>query len=121
MVRFFRKQATSEAYWKSWGGLHQMLSWKFFQLHEAIQDAMKQTPRASSLVENLNSRLLNYFTLRKHLGTPYLGLLQFFLNHRQFMSSGCEDRMGKSSIEGMTGQKHPHWLELLGFKLFKRA
>ena len=121
MVRFFRKQATSEAYWRSWGDLHQMLSWKFFQLHEAIQDAMKQTPRASSLVENLNSRLRNYFTLRKHLGTPYLGLLQFFLNHRQFMSSGCADRMGKSPREVMTGEKHPHWLELLGFKLFKRA
>ncbi|WP_261892588.1 hypothetical protein [Acaryochloris marina] len=121
MVRFFRKQATSEAYWRSWGDLHQMLSWKFFQLHEAIQDAMKQTPRASSLVENLNSRLRNYFTLRKHLGTPYLELLQFFLNHRQFMSSGCEGRKGKSPREMMTGEKHPHWLELLGFKLFKRA
>ncbi|WP_235112119.1 hypothetical protein [Acaryochloris sp. 'Moss Beach'] len=41
MVRFFRKQATSEAYWRSWGDLHQRLSWKFFQLHKAIQDAMK--------------------------------------------------------------------------------
>ncbi|ABW33102.1 hypothetical protein AM1_F0082 (plasmid) [Acaryochloris marina MBIC11017] len=47
---------------------------------------MKQAPRASFLVENLNSSLRNYFTLLTHLGTPNLGHLQFFLNHRQFMS-----------------------------------
>lgn len=121
MVRFFRKQPTSEAYWRSWGDLHEMLGWKFFQLHQAIHNAMKQTPRASSLVENLNSRLRNYFTLRKHLGTSYLDLLQFFLNHRKFMSSDCEQRRGKSPREVMTGETHPHWLELLGFKRFQRA
>ena len=32
---------------------------------------MAQTPRSSSLVENLNSRLRNYFTLRRHLGNSY--------------------------------------------------
>ena len=121
MVRFFRKQPTSEAYWRSWGDLHDTLSWKFFQLHQAIQTAMKQTPRASSLVENLNSRLRNYFTLRKHLGTSYLDLLQFFLNHRKFMSSDCEQRRGKSPREAKAGEKHPHWPEMLGFQRFQRA
>ncbi|MGK7908624.1 MAG: hypothetical protein AB4040_15555 [Synechococcus sp.] len=29
-------------------------------LMEAVAEALKQTPRASSLVENLNSRLRNY-------------------------------------------------------------
>jgi len=32
---------------------------------------MAQTPRSSSLVENHNSRLRNYFTLRRHLGGSY--------------------------------------------------
>jgi hypothetical protein len=41
---------------------------------------MAQTPRGSSLVENLDSRLRNYFTLRRHLGDSYLSVLQFFLN-----------------------------------------
>ena len=39
------------------------------------------------MVENLNSRLRTYFTLRRQLGTPYLGLLQFFLN-RAFNRNG---------------------------------
>lgn len=82
---------------------------------------MKHTPRASSLVENLNSRLRNYFFLRKQLGPSYLNLLQFFLNHRQFMRSDVPERVGKSPKELMTGQGHPHWLEMLGFKRFQQA
>jgi hypothetical protein len=48
------------------------------------------------LVENLNSRLRNYFTLRRHLGSSCLGLLQFFLNHRSFMRSRRAERTAKA-------------------------
>lgn len=121
MCLFFRKQPTSQVYWQAWDFLHQKLSWKFHPLHKAVEEAMKQTPRASSLMENLNSRLRNYFFLRKQLGPSYLNLLQFFLNHRQFMRSECEERVGKSPKELMTGESHPHWLELLGFTRFQQA
>jgi hypothetical protein len=82
---------------------------------------MNQTPRASSLLENLNSRLRNYFFLRKKLDSSYLNLLQFFLNYRLFIRSECEERVGKSPRELMTGESHPHWLELLGFRRFQHA
>jgi hypothetical protein len=36
------------------------------------------------LVENLNSRLRNYFFLRRDIGPSYLELLRFFLNHRPY-------------------------------------
>jgi len=121
MCLLFRKQPTSNAYWQAWNQLHQKLSRQFHSLYEAVQEAMKQTPRASSMVENLNSRLRNYFFLRKQLGPDYLNLLQFFLNHRQFMRSDCEKRVGKSPAELMTGESHPHWLELLGFERFQQA
>jgi hypothetical protein len=49
---------------------------------------MADTPRCSSLVENLNARLRTYFTLRRHLGGSYLDLLQFFLNHRASYAAG---------------------------------
>ena len=68
MCLLFRKQPTSNDYWQSWNQLQQKLSGQFHQLYEAVQTAMKQTPRASSMVENLNSRLRNYFFLRKQLG-----------------------------------------------------
>lgn len=73
------------------------------------------------MVENLNSRLRTYFTLRRQLGTPYLGLLQYFLSHRAFNRSRCPERVGKSPTQLFIDASHPHWLELLTFIRFQRA
>lgn len=116
-----RKKPSSCAYWQRWNHLHHLLAGKFHLLMAAVNQALQQTPRASSLVENLNSRLRNYFFLRRQLGPKYLDLLQFFLNHRAFMRSECRERVGKSPTELMTGQPHAHWLELLGFERFQRS
>ncbi len=116
-----KKSLATNVYWQKWNHLYKQLSAKFLPVKEAVELAMKSTPRASSLVENLNSRLRNYFFLRKHLNSDYLDLLRFFLNHRTFRSSRVSERVGKSPTELMTGEKHPHWLEMLGFELFQRA
>ena len=109
-----RLPTTSPAYWQGWNRLRATMGGKFHGLFDAVSRAMADTPRCSSLVENLNSRLRTYFTLRRHLGNSYLDLLRFFLNHRRFMRSRCAERHGKSPRELMTGQGHPHWLTLLG-------
>jgi len=109
-----RLPSTSPAYWQRWNRLRAQTGGKFHTLFEAVSRAMAHTPRSSSLVENLNSRLRPYFTLRRHLGGSYLDLLRFFLNHRRFMRSRRAERQGKSTRELMTGQGHPHWLTLLG-------
>lgn len=82
---------------------------------EAVLLAMAQTPRCSSMVKSFNSRLRNYFTLRRQLGGECLSLLQFFLNHRTFLRSRVPDLAGKSPKQLMTGQAHARWLTLLGF------
>jgi hypothetical protein len=109
-----RKPTTSPAYWQGWGRLRSKLGGQFHAVFAAVAQVMQSTPRSSSMVENLNSRLRNYFTLRRHLGNPYLDLLRFFLNHRRFVRSRRAERKGKSPRELMTGQDHPHWLTLLG-------
>src|SRR3954454_4499225 len=109
-----RLPTTSPAYWQRWSGLRARMGGKFHVLFDAVRRAMADTPRSSSLVENLNSRLRSYFTLRRHLGGSYLDLLRFFLNHRRFVRSRHAERQGKSPRELMTGQGHPHWLTLLG-------
>ena len=76
--------------------------------------------RASSVIENLNSRLRNYFFLRKQLGQDYLKLLQYYLNHRRFARSEHQERVDKSPRELLSGEKHGHWLELLGYQRFTR-
>lgn len=109
-----RKPSTSPAYWQGWNRLRAQMKEKFHTVFDAVTQAMAHTPRSSSLVENLNSRLRNYFTLRRQLGGSYLSLLQFFLNHRCFLRSRRPERVGKSPAQLMNGHDHPHWLTLLG-------
>ena len=77
--------------------------------------------KSSSVVENVNSRLRTYFSLRRHLGPEYLELLRFYLNHRERERSERPERRGRTPAELLTGVAHGHWLELLGFERFARA
>lgn len=99
--------------WQRWGS-------RYGLLREAVAAMLGQVVRASSVIENLNSRLRSYFFLRRHLDGDSLALLQFFLNHRRFVRSAHVDRVGKSPAELLSGKSHPHWLELLGYTPFSR-
>jgi hypothetical protein len=90
-------------------------------VREAVETLLTSIHHSSSLIENLNGRLRNYFFLRRQVGPDYLELLRFFLNHHPFVRSAHQKKVGKSPVELLTGEKHPHWLELLGFTLFKRT
>jgi hypothetical protein len=109
-----RRGPREAALWRELGG-------RYHLLREAVAELLAQVVRASSVVENLNSRLRNYFFLRRQLGPDYLKLLQFFLNHRRFLRSEHPQRVGKSPAELLTGESHEHWLELLGYTRFKRT
>ena len=108
------------AYWQRAGRLTARLGGKFHVAQAAVIAIMDETPRASSIIENLNSRLRTYFFLRRQLGDDYLDLLRFFLNHRRFRRSRRPGRAGNSPAELLTGRPHPHWLDLLGFQRFQR-
>jgi hypothetical protein len=107
--------------WAEEADLRKELRGRFHAVQFAVAALAEETVRASSLVENLNSRLRTYFFLRRHLGPDYLALLQFYLNHRRLERSDRPERRGKTPAELLTGQSHPHWLEMLGYTLFRRA
>src|SRR5438874_1475126 len=109
-----RPSSTRPRRWPPEAVLRQQLGGRFHDLSEAVAAVARSTVRASSVVENLNSRLRSYFFLRRHLGADYLHLLQFFLNHRRFLRSDHPERVDRSPTELLTGQEHAHWLELLG-------
>jgi hypothetical protein len=111
---------TTPNYWQRASELHRLLRGQFHPLHQALLELRLRLHRTSSLVENFNSRLRNYFFLRRQIGAPYLDLLRFFLNHHPFKRSQQPQRVGKTPAELLTGQPHPHWLEMLGFTRFQR-
>jgi hypothetical protein len=102
-------------YWQKQATLRQRLGGRFYLIEQAVRVLSAQVVRASSIIENINSRLRSYFFLRRELGSGYLELLQFFLNHRHFLRSDHSERVGKSPAELMTGQPHDHWLAMLGY------
>lgn len=104
--------------WQKETALRQRLRNRFYPLEQAVRALAKQVVRASSIIENINSRLRSYFFLRREIGSGYLELLQFFLNHRRFLRSERPERADKSPAELLTGQPHPHWLEMLGYSRF---
>lgn len=54
--------------WPQEAALRQQLRGRFFALSEVVAAVARSTVRASSVVENLNSRLRNYCFLRRQLG-----------------------------------------------------
>lgn len=107
--------------WKRIDALKTLLGYKFHNLEIAVKKIEKETVRASSIVENINGRIRQYLFLKKNLASnDFLTLLQFFLNCRCFTRSNVAERIGKSPLELLTGEEQQHWLERLGFQLFKR-
>jgi uncharacterized coiled-coil protein SlyX len=106
-------------YWQKHATLASKLGYKFGAVQAAVKAVLADTPRCSSLVENLNGRLRHYFSLRRQLGPQYLNLLRFFLNHHPYQRSRRPGRVGKSPAQ-LLGGEHPHWLEMLGYQRFKR-
>lgn len=109
---------TDTEYWRRDAALWERLGDRHQALKMDVQEMADQIVRASSMVENINSRLRSYFFLRRQLGPGYLELLRFFLNHRRFPRSR-RGRQGKSPAEILNDGPLPHWLEQLGFERFQ--
>jgi len=107
--------------WQREQALRGQLRGRYDELSQLVAQLRAGVVRASSVVENVNSRLRGYFFLRRQVGGDYLELLRFFLNHRRFLRSEHPERVGKSPAELLSGQEQAHWLELLGYQRFRRA
>jgi len=121
LLRAITRDEQDPRRWSEHAALQKQLRGRFHDVQAAVAELAAGTVRASSLVENLNSRLRSYFFLRRHLGPDYLALLQFLLNHRRLERSDRPERVGKTPAELLTGQSHPHWLKMLGYTRFRRA
>jgi hypothetical protein len=114
-----RYSQEGSAYYEKANRLRIILKHKFFDLQNAVLEAINNTTKASSAVENLHSRICNYLFLRKEIGNNYLELLRFYLNHTPFLRSAKQKRIGKTPAELLAGKAHPHWLKMLGHQPFQ--
>lgn len=108
-------------YWHKDTELWKRLGRAYPLVRRDVEHVKENTVRASSMIENLNSRLRCYFFLRRHIGPEYLEILRFFLNHRRYPRSRKDPHAGKSPAEILQGKFLPHWLDQLGFQRFRKT
>jgi hypothetical protein len=75
---------------------YRQLGGRVHDRREALAAVVRGTVRASSLVENCNSRLGNYLFWRRQVGPDYLQLLRIYLNHRPYPLRSRPERTGHS-------------------------
>lgn len=80
-----------------------------------FENIMEHTKKASSLVENLNSRIRVYMNLKRVVPKDYFVLLKVYLNLKKYRRSRKPERKGKSPLELMSGKEQPEFLEALGY------
>lgn len=78
--------------------------------HDRIVSCIK---RASSMVENVNSRLRAYMNIKKHVSSNFYSLIQLYLNTKKYRRSRVDSRKGHSPVELLTGKPWPDFIDLL--------
>lgn len=78
-----------------------------------VQEILESVKCASSLVENLNGRLRPYMNLKRMVPGKFLTLLKVYFNTKKYRRSRKAERVGKSPLELLTGQKHKDFYDIV--------
>lgn len=95
--------------------LVEMLMNDYDRVETEFKKVIDHTKKASSLVENLNSRIRVYMDLKREVPQNYFSLLKVYFNLKKYRRSRKAERKGKSPLELMSGKEQPDFLEALGY------
>lgn len=108
-------QTCSDEYVRLEYRLGGLLGDDYITARQELNRILDHTKRASSLVENLNSRIRVYMNLKRIVPGRYFTLMKVYFNTRKYHRSRIRERIGKSPIELLTGKIYPDFLEVLGY------
>ena len=86
------------------------------QLSEAratLADIQQKCYRASSMVENLNSRIRPFVDEKRRVFKEDFSMIRFFLNTMKPFRSRKYERKGKSALERLIGMECPDFLDIV--------
>ncbi len=113
-----RFDASSQEYSEGWARLHAAYGYDNALLGKAftiVETLCRTTKRASSLVENLNSRIRPFLNDKRGMTDYHAQLMRMFLNYRKYPRSRLDFRKGKSPIEILLGtEENFDFFEALG-------
>ena len=79
------------------------------KVHDRLVGCIKM---ASSLVENVNSRLRAYMNIKRHVSSNFYSLVQLHMNTKKYRRSRIASRKGRSPVEILTGESWPEIITL---------
>ena len=110
-------QSTYPAYSKEYAAiekrLYQRLGSRLIDARAALPDIIRRTYRASSMVENVNSRIRCYMNLKREIPERFMPLLCLYLNTRKAIRPKNKNWVGTSALDRLTGHENPAFLDLL--------
>ena len=112
----FQQSGTQRCKW-----MDKRLSQRFgVQLSAAravLDELIQSTHRASSMVENVNSRLRCFMDLKREIPEEFLILIKVFFNTKKPLRNRNTDWEGSSAVERLTRCKYPEFLDLVSAPL----
>ena len=79
----------------------------------ALADIQQECFRASSMVENLNSRIRSFVEEKRRVFPEDFSMIRFFLNTMKPFRSRKYERKGKSALERLLGRECPDFLDIV--------
>ena len=83
----------------------------------ALQEILRKTYRASSMIENVNGRLRSFIHLKREVPDDCLLLIKVFFNTKKAMRSRNKEWVNTSAIDRLTGTSNPEFLDIVSAPL----
>lgn len=93
--------------------LYKRLGNRLLDARDALPDIIHMTYRASSMVENINSRIRCYMNVKREIPERFMLLLCLYLNTRKAIRPQNKEWVGTSALDRLTGHENPAFLDLL--------
>ena len=83
------------------------------EAREVLDELLSETRRASSMIENLNSRLRRFMDLKGEIPENFLILIKVFFNTKKQIRSVHDSRKGTSALDRLTGKVNLEFLDIV--------
>ena len=80
---------------------------------EALDETIRSTHRASSMIENVNGRLRCFMDLKRDVPNGFLILIKVFVNTKKPARNRNKSWNGTSAVERLTHDKYPEFLDIV--------
>lgn len=86
---------------------------RLIEARERLDEVLKHTHRASSMIENVNGCIRDFIDLKRVIPNGFSILIKLFFNTKKSTRSRKEGWAGTSALNRLTGERTPEFLDIL--------